>query len=567
MAEVKDPLQEEKNGSEAAAPQEQNTGKAAYGGGDAAKKRPPMSRKKKKRIIGWSIAAVVIAVAVFFLVKLLGGGSDQTSTVIDDTVQYGSITSTVEGSGLTRAKNSETITLSTTGTVLDVLVAEGDHVTVGQPLFTVDSPAATSAVKKAQSDVDGYEKQMKTLQKDIQGLNLAAGYPGKLMDVVTLNQGDTVSKGQELATLSDDTRLRLEQYYSYAYVGEIKAGQSVQVSIPALMTTLTGTVEKVHMVSRITPEGSKLFEADVLVKNPGSLTADMVASATMTVGGEKVYPYESAKLQYYRTGKLTSTVDGTVISSNLVNYLQVESGQVLVHIDGEDSESQLFTLQQSLDEANKSLEDAKKNLANCSAVAPIDGTVLGLALQPGMEVAANTAAITIADTTTIIIDATVDERNVAYVKPGSPVDVTDWSGNTYPGMVETVSLTSKVENGVASYPMTISIDNADGTVINGSNVNYSLIASQNDNCLVLPLQSVKYVQMDDGTTGTVVFVKSDSRPDSAIDLTVPVDGVPENYWPVPVEIGISDNYNVEIKSGVEADTTVFDSVQTTSMYG
>jgi multidrug resistance efflux pump len=440
-------------------------------------------------------------------------------------------------------------------------------VTAGQPLYTVDSPAAAAAVKKAQSDVDGYEKQIKTLQKDIAGLNLAAGYPGKLMEVATLNPGDTITKGQEVATLSDDTRLRLEQYYSYAYAGQIKTGQSVQVSVPALMTTLTGRIEAVHMVTRITPEGSKLFEADIVVTNPGTLTADMAASATVAAGGETAYPYEASKLKYYRTGKLTSTVDGTVISSDLVNYLQVKEGQVLVRISGEDSESQLFTLQQSLSDAQKSLDDAKKNQANCSAVAPIDGTVIGLALQSGAEVAANTAAITIADTTTIMIDATVDERNVSYVKAGTPVNITDWSGNTYSGMVETVSLTSKVENGVASYPMTISLDNSAGTIMVGSNVNYSLVASQNDNCLVLPLQAVKYVQLDDGTTGTVVFVKADSKPDGAIDLTTPVDGVPEGYWPVPVEIGISDNYNVEIKSGAEEGTTVFDSVQTTSSFG
>ena len=39
--------------------------------------------------------------------------------------------------------------------------------------------------------------------------------------------------------------MRLEQYYSYAYAGELKAGQKVQVSIPALMTTVEGTVEAV----------------------------------------------------------------------------------------------------------------------------------------------------------------------------------------------------------------------------------------------------------------------------------------------------------------------------------
>ena len=531
-------------------------------GGEQTASRKPMSPKKKRKLIRRIVALVIVAALAAAGFKFLGGKGKEEAQVITDFVSYGAITSTVEGSGITKAKNSETITLTTAGTVQDVMVTEGEQVTAGTPLFTIDSEAARTAVQKAESDLKGYEKQLNTLQKDIAGLNLSAGYPGKLMDVVTLNPGDTISKGQKVATLSDDTRLRLTQYYSYAYEGAIYQGQSVNVSIPALMTTLTGTVEAVHMVSRITPEGSKLFSADILVKNPGSLTADMTASATLTVNGETVYPYEAGKLAYYRTGDLCSTVNGTVISSSLIDYLQVSEGQVLVRIDGEESESELFSLQQNVEEAQKALDTARTNPEHCSAVAPIDGTVIGLMLQPGMEIEANTAAITIADTSTIMVDATVDERNVSYVKPGMMVTIDQW-GSTFMGTVESVSLNSKAENGVASYPMVITVDNYDGTLMTGSYVNYSLVASENDNCLVLPIQCVKSVLLEDGSAGSVVFVKGD-RPDNAIELTVEVDGVPKDFWPVPVEIGLSDDYNVEIKSGVEEGMEVFTTVQTES---
>ena len=157
------------------------------------------------------------------------------------------------GTGTVKAKSSETLTLTTPGTVLDVMVSEGDLVTAGQPLFTIDSPAAKTAVESARSQVEGYEKQLDSLRKDIAGLNLAATYSGKLLDVVEKQPGDPISKGEKVATLVDDTKMRLTQYFSYAYAGEIKAGQTATVSIPALMTTLSGTVESVHMVSRVTP--------------------------------------------------------------------------------------------------------------------------------------------------------------------------------------------------------------------------------------------------------------------------------------------------------------------------
>lgn len=557
MAEVKD-LEQATPVTEPAAAAE-----AAPKGGWAAKWKD-MPKKKRRRLIRRIIVLVIAIAAVVGAWWFFLRDKQPEAQVVTDVVSYGSITSTVEGSGLTKAKKSETITLTTAGTVQDVLVTEGQQVTAGTPLFTVDSEAARTAVEKARKDVEGYEKQLRTLQKDIAGLNLAAGYPGKLMETVTLNPGDTITKGQKVAVLADDTRLRLEQYYSYAYEGTIKVGQTMDVSIPSLMTTVKGTVEAVHMVSRITPEGSKLFSVDVLVPNDGALTADMAASATATVNGETVYPYEAGKLAYYRTGDLCSTVNGTVISSDLVDYLQVKEGQVLVRIDGEDSESEIFSVQQSLEEAQKALETARKNLDNCNAVAPIDGTVIGLGIQAGQEIEANTTVLTIADTSTIVVDATVDERNVSYVKPGMMVTIDQW-GTTFEGIVESVSLNSKAENGVASYPMVISVDNVDGTLMTGSYINYSLVASENDNCLVVPIQCVKSVPMEDGSTGDVVFVQGD-RPDNAIDLSVPVEGVPEGFWAVPVETGISDTYNVEIKSGVEEGAVVFTQVQTESSW-
>ena len=522
-------------------------------------------KKRRRKMVRWTVVLLVVILAAALLYRFLGGKGGNDAQVVTDFVSYGAITSTVEGSGLTKAKNSETITLTTGGTVQDVMVTEGQQVTAGTPLFAIDSEAARTAVEKARQDVEGYEKQLATLEKDIAGLNLSAGYAGKLMETVKLNPGDTINKGDKVATLADDTRLRLTQYYSYAYAGELKAGQTVDVSIPALMTSVPGTVEAVHMVSRITPEGSKLFSADIIVENEGALTADMAASATAVVNGETVYPYEPGKLEYYRTGELKSTVDGTVLSSSLVNYLQVSAGQVLVRIDGEESESEIFTIEQSLEEAREELEKAEKNLANCNAVAPIDGRVIGLSIQPGDEINTQQPILTISDTSSLIVNANVDERNISYIKPGMMVDLDQW-GNAAVGTVESVSLSSTVNNGVATYPMVVSMDNAEGTIQVNSNIQYSLVASQNDNCLVLPIQAVRTVSLEDGSTATVVYVSGD-RPDNALDGIMADEEIPDGFWAVPVEIGISDNYNVEIKSGVEEGTEVFTQIQTTEAWG
>ena len=120
---------------------------------------------------------------------------------------------------------------------------------------------------------------------------------------------------------------------------------------------------------------------------------------------------------------------------------------------------------------------------------------------------------------------------------------------------------------MATYPITIAVDNPDGTVQVNSYINYSLVASQSDNCLVVPIQCVRTVALEDGSTATVVYVAADSEPDNALSGVISDEEIPQGFWPVQVEIGIQDNYNVEIKSGVEEGTEVFTQVQSTEAWG
>ena len=521
---------------------------------------PPKNRKKRKKTVRRIIAAVLVLAIGFTLLKKFGkkDGEAEIGTAI---VDYGSITSMVNGSGMVKAKKSESITLATAGTVGDVFVTEGQKVAAGDPLFTYDSPDAEKKVREAKTNIEGYQKQLNAAYKDIAKLNLTAPYAGKLLETVKLTVGDEVG-AQKVATLVDDTQMRLTQYYSYAYQSELYAGQTVQVSVPTLMSSIDGRVEKVHMVKRVTSEGSELFSVEIVVPNAGVLAKDMAASATVVVNGETVYPYEAGKLDYYRTSEL-SIPAGTVVATNLIDYLSVSAGEPLVQVNGENTENTIFNLEQSLQKAQKELEEAEKNAAYANAVAPIDGMVIGLSITPGQEITASATALTISDTNTVTISATVDERNVSYLKVGMGVDLNQW-GNPSFGTISSVSLSSSVNNGVATYPFTIEADNADGTLQINSNINYNLTASQSDNCLVLPIQAVRTVGLEDGTSATVVYLKADSMPDNAIELPYSDETIPEGFYPVQVEIGIQDNNNVEIKSGVEQGAEVFTQYMTGS---
>ncbi|MBQ6986012.1 MAG: HlyD family efflux transporter periplasmic adaptor subunit [Oscillibacter sp.] len=496
---------------------------------------------------------------------------------------------------------------------------------------------AEEAVTAAQRDVESARERVATAERDLakvreklNDLQLKVPYNGKLLEVAKLTPGDSLSEGAKVATLVDDTRFRLLQYYSYAYSDEIKAGQTARVSIPSLMSELDGVVETVHMISRPTAEGSRLFSAEIIVENDGALAADMVASAAINTGDEFAAPYDSGTLQYYRTSDLKTAVGGSVIDSTLVDYLPVREGQVVVTLDSdtvdnlisdaqkvvEDREKDVEDRIKAVDTARKGVEDAEKavdaarrsvtdaedgvttalrgvetarkgvteaqktvteneegvveaqkkvekaqeELAKCNAVAPIDGKVIGLNITQGTEVSANTAAMTISDTSSIIVNATVDSRNISYIKKGLAVELNQWDQAYASGYIESVSLSSTSSNGVTTYPIVITVDSPDENFQVNSDVRYTLVASQNDNCLLVPIQCVRNVSTEDGESVSVVYVGGE-RPDNALDNVVAFEDIPENFWPVPVEIGIQDTFNVEIRSGLTEGQEVFTQMQ------
>ena len=130
-------------------------------------------------------------------------------------VQYGSITATVEGSGLTRAKNSETITIATAGVVQEVLV----------------------------------------------------------------QRGDLVSPGTPVAEVSDTSTLTVTLPFHSADAQNIRAGQSAQVTVAGTLETLSGTVESVSSAELVGAGGALVRQVKIRVDNPGALTAANSATA------------------------------------------------------------------------------------------------------------------------------------------------------------------------------------------------------------------------------------------------------------------------------------------------
>lgn len=560
------------------------------------KKEGAPAKGLPRRILPLALAAAVLAAGGFGAVRLLGGvgGGEQ---IVTDLVTRDTIQSTVKGSGAASARESVSLNPPVSATVLALHVKEGDRVDKGTVLYELDPAEAQKATEEAKKSLTEAEKgvtaaaeRLQAAQKQLSeteeeyqkllaskaDLTVTAPFDGKLVEAASLLPDAEITAGQKIATLVSSNRLKLSLYYSYAYLDQLRVGQEAAVSIPAVMASVPGKISEINKVEFVTPEGSKCFEVVVALDNPGTLTEGMAASAGLTVGGQAVYPYQNGELAYQETREVTAKVPGPLKTSFLHNHAPVKKGQAILVLGPDELDKQLeekresvTSARESVDSARTAVESAQETLASArdkvkkaleqeadmAVKAPITGTVLTCLLEQGEKADAGQLGILLADTSVMRIDIQVDERNVSRVKTGMTCTITQTGlggeENTFEGTVESVSLTGKSENGVSFFPAVVKVDNGDGAMLNGMSIEYELVLAQSEDCLVVPAQAVQYTEQ-----GSCLFVKADRRPDNAVDLGDGVE-IPRGFYAVPVETGLSNSAQVEIKSGVEEGMEVF----------
>lgn len=560
------------------------------------KKEGAPAKGLPRRILPLALAAAVLAAGGFGAVRLLGGvgGGEQ---IVTDLVTRDTIQSTVKGSGAASARESVSLNPPVSATVLALHVKEGDRVEKGTVLYELDPAEAQKATEEAKKSLTEAEKgvtaaaeRLQAAQKQLSeteeeyqkllaskaDLTVTAPFDGKLVEAASLLPDAEITAGQKIATLVSSNRLKLSLYYSYAYLDQLRVGQEAAVSIPAVMASVPGKISEINKVEFVTPEGSKCFEVVVALDNPGTLTEGMAASAGLTVGGQAVYPYQNGKLAYQETREVTAKVPGPLKTSFLHNHAPVKKGQAILVLGPDELDKQLeekresvTSARESVDSARTAVESAQETLtsardkvkkaleqeADMAVKAPITGTVLTCLLEQGEKADSGQLGILLADTSVMRIDIQVDERNVSRVKTGMTCTITQTGlggeENTFEGTVESVSLTGKSENGVSFFPAVVKVDNGDGAMLNGMSIEYELVLAQSEDCLVVPAQAVQYTEQ-----GSCLFVKADRRPDNAVDLGDGVE-IPRGFYAVPVETGLSNSAQVEIKSGVEEGMEVF----------
>ncbi len=169
-------------------------------------------------------------------------------------------------------------------------------------------------------------------------------------------------------------------------------------------------------------------------------------------------------------------------------------------------------------------------------IAPIDGQVIVRTIQPGQTVTTSDAVLVLSDR--LIVQAQIDETDIGSVKEGQSADITL---DAYPDVevkakVGHIYHESKIVNNVTIYQADIIPDTVPHVFRSGMSANVRILEQDRVHVLLVPLEAVKHEK-----DGNYVMLK---------------DGKGRKPKPLKVELGVSDETNVEVLSGIGPDNTI-----------
>lgn len=540
----------------------------------------PPERKPGRRLTVRRGAALLLVLALAAGAALGGKAlffSGEEQTPLTEQTTYGSLSTTLSGTGTTMPADSVTYTTASEAEITGVYVSAGDTVEVGDLLYTQDDSELDDQIEEYQDQIteqenqlDDYQEQLAQLQEEIAALTVTAPFAGRVTDVA-VDVGDNVAAGTKLATLVDDSQMCLTQYFSYAYEDQVYVGMKAGVSVASLMLNQEGTVTDIQMVDRVTAEGTHCFAVTVTLDNPGAFTEGMTGAGYLVAdSGEKLYPSVEGELEYRRSQDLTAEVGGEVTGIGAVDYEQVSAGAVLVQLDGADYQKQVESVnkqiaqtQEKIVQLQEKIAEAEEKRSDYAVTAELAGKIIMVNVREGESPReAGQTAVVLYNLDSMTITANIDELDIDGIAMGMEVDITQSGAESdthYTGTVTEISYEATNSNGVAYFPITITIPSG-GALSAGVNVSYSITVGDESEGVLAPIAALKSTSQ-----GTCLFVKADAAPDNAVELE---DGVvPDGFYAVPVETGVSNSRYVRILSGVEEGVEVFTRYQQTAPSG
>ncbi len=547
-------------------------------------------KKKTKRKLILSALAIVLAVSFGVNYWMKSSASGNETTYEDVAVERRDITVTLTGTGTVSPVNQYEVKALVSGDVLAAPFEEGDVVEKGDPLYTIDTSNVENSIEKARVSVEKAQKSYNETLETKKNLNVTSDISGVIQELY-VEVGDSVSNGAQIALVNDNSTMLLKVPFNSNDAAQLRVGQSASVTLDGSFETLSGTVSKVSNVESVLDGNMLVRYVTISVKNPGAITSDSYGTAV--VGGFACN--SGANFEPTAEKTISAKASGEVGKIYYDEGASIKSGATIVNLTSTSIDTEISTAALSLKDAELSLQNTIDEMDDYNITSPISGTVIEKDYKVGDTIDSTSSGTTLAiiyDLSSLVFEMSIDELDVGLVEVGQEVSITAdaLEGQTFTGTVDTVSINGTTSNGVTTYPVTVSVKDADG-LLPGMNINASIVVESAENVLAIPLSAVSrgnLVLLKDGgsggsssgntdtaspantTPGDQTSGQNASGTDSAgTNSSMPNQSgtnasaapssnkdVPDGYTWVKVELGINNEDYIEVKSGLDEGDTI-----------
>ena len=518
------------------------------------------NRKKKKTVIIAAAAFVLLAAAGTAALRSSGrsAGTGKGTAVMTAPVTRQDISSRLSSSGVLKPRNSYQVSSLAEGEITSADFEVGDQVEKGQVLYRIDVSSMEEEMKAAQNSAERAARNLEEAQKDYSRAQgrfndgiFRSGDSGYIKKIY-IKAGETVSSGTKIADIEDDSIMRLKVPFLSAEAAAIGTGSTALVTLSSTGEQIPGTVTAVSSKDETLTGGRIVRYVTIEAANPGGLTTEQSAAAS-------VGDYSSSL-----EGTFSPVVE-TILSADLPDSVTVEQllvsegdyaakGAPIFRFDRESADKlmrsfweKLDSAKDAMDSANSKIESTKSSMNNYTITAPISGTVIRKNMKAGDKITSKGSGdgvmAVIYDLSSITFSMSIDELDISKVKTGQTVQITaEAAGDaSFRGIVENVSLESANNNGITTYPVSVTVKDPKG-LLPGMNVNGKILLEESKNALVIPAASLM--------RGNVVYVKDPS-------VKAAQGEVPAGFREVTVETGIMNDEQVEVTSGLAEGDEVY----------
>ena len=274
--------------------------------------------------------------------------------------------------------------------------------------------------------------------------------------------------------------------------------------------------------------------AFIAIKANQKPSAEIIREIHPVIGSIQTSIDSTATVQPQNRLEIKPPINGRIEEILVKEGEQVKAGQIMAWMSSTERAALLDAARAHGPEVVRYWQDVYKSTP---LISPIDGEVIVSTSEPGQTVTSSDIVVVLSDH--LIVQAQVDETDIGRVKRGQEAVI---SLDAYPqikisGKVDHIYYESKIVNNVTIYQVDIVPETVPDVFRSGMSATVTIVEKNKENIVTVPLEAVK------------------RNKDGAYVLVQP--GAGKKPVQRAVELGISDDKDVEILSGIStADTIV-----------